>query len=99
MTRTTKEILTEANQISTPDSGARVPAGKEGICTVRCNSLPPASAVTEAKVEPGVAAKCIKQQVYGDGDGKFTSNSNPKKRDDNTFGIGRKSNDNEKDLK
>lgn len=102
MPRNNKEIVAEINVPSTPDAGARVAPGKDpSDCddTLREGKLPKSMAVVNAKIEPGVAAKCIKQQVYGDGDGKFTSNGNPKKRDDNTFGIGHKSNDNEKDLK
>lgn len=87
MTRTTKEILTEANQISTPDSGARTPAGKEGICTVRCNSLPPASAVTEAKEVKGKAKECIDQQAYGEGKRKLVGGGNPKARTPNYWGA------------
>jgi hypothetical protein len=35
----------------------------------------------------GAAAKATRQQVYGDGDGKFTDNSNPKAREGNTWGV------------
>lgn len=92
--RNNKQIVREINVPAAPQHGAREVAGKDSAdyCeTLRQDSLPKASPVVDAKEDVGAAKRAIEQQVG--------QNGNPKKRDDNTFGIGAKASANEKELK
>lgn len=82
------------DQVASPDAGAKAVAGKDSAdCddTLRKGKLPKSSPVTNASVDKGACLKAGQVQTG--------QNGNPKKRDDNTFGIGAKAAANEKELK
>lgn len=83
-----------------PNAGARKMAGKtngpEAVLLGNDPGTRPASKVKEAQEVKGAARRAIDEQLRSDEvDG---TTSSPKKRDDNTFGIGAKDDANKKSL-
>ena len=81
-----KTTIPQAPPDGTPNAGARKMAGKsnepEENLLHHGPGDRPATAVKEAPEDKGVAARCIKIQVDGDG----IANGNPKKRARNYWG-------------
>lgn len=80
-----------AKVLSTPQSGARRPAGKTDSCdeSLRSGSLPKSEDVktVDMSANSGTAVKAALVQAQGDGVDKNVTNGNPKKRESNSWGL------------
>jgi len=78
--------IAKINEAATPNAGT---TGDHASCdeTLQKGHAHKKQTEFDAKEVKGAAAKATRQQVYGDGDGKFTDNSNPKAREGNTWGV------------